>query len=173
MNYKYENVKLGDYERVTDTHVYFWRGPISQWAYSEFTDSVSQKTFINCEQWMMWNKTKLFDESFCDIILNEISPKKIQELGRLVKNFDESVWKNVRYDIVLKGNLMKFQQNEDLRNYLLSAGDRIFVEASPYDKIWGVGLHETDDKILDEKNWNGLNLLGKAITETSKIIRGI
>lgn len=169
---KFENTKFGDYERVTDTHVYFWKGPFSQWANSEFEDPITKNIFISCEQWMMWNKAKMFDESFCEIIMKETSQKNIQLLGREIKNFDERLWNDHKYQIVFNGNLLKYEHNEKYRKLLIEAGDRIFVEASPYDKIWGVGLSQTDDKILDENNWLGENLLGKAITGVSEIIRG-
>lgn len=169
--YKYSNYKLGDYERVTDTHVYFWGGCFSQWAKSNFTDDETKKHFDSCEKYMMYNKAKLFDKSFCDPILKCNDPKEIKKMGKQIKNFDQVVWDEHKYKIVVRGNYLKFAQDEQLKSVLISAGDRIFVEASPYDKIWGVGLYEDDDNILDEKNWAGENLLGKAITDVSKMIR--
>lgn len=57
----------------------------------------------------------------------------------------------------------KFEDPE-LKKILLATGDRIIVEASPYDCIWGVGLSEEDDDLYNG-NWNGQNLLGKALME--------
>ena len=162
---KYENVKLGDYERVTETHVYFWGGIFSQWATTKFKDPKSKKTFCSTEQWMMWNKAKLFDESYCEKILKEKDPKKIKQMGRDINNFNIDVWDRFKYQIVVEGNYLKFSQNEYAKRILMESADRIFVEASPYDKIWGIGLYETDDRILDEKKSLGETLLGKAFTE--------
>jgi len=68
-------------------------------------------------------------------------------------------------------NYLKFTQNLEFRNQLLETENRTLVEASPYDKIWGVGLEETNDLILDEKNWLGQNLLGKALMEVRELIK--
>ena len=170
--YKYNNYKLGKYERVTDTHVYFWGGCFSQWAYSEFKDANFNKKFDSCEKYMMYFKAHLFDNSMCDKIYKESDPKIIKKMGREIKNFDQTVWDVHKYNIVYAANMYKFTQNNIFKNILLEAGVRIFVEASPYDKIWGVGLHQDDDTILDESKWLGENLLGKVITDVSKIIRG-
>jgi len=65
-------------------------------------------------------------------------------------------------------NMDKFGSNPYLKDILLSTGNKTIVEASPFDTIWGIGLHWKDDKVLDEKNWNGQNLLGKALMEVRK-----
>lgn len=113
----------------------------------------------------MWNKAILFDSNdIAEQILQTSDPKKQKALGRKVRNFDEKKWDERKLDIVIKGNILKFTQNEKLKNELLSHS-KILVEASPYDKIWGVGLHFDDDAILDEKKWQGENLLGIALME--------
>ncbi len=89
----------------------------------------------------------------------------IKKLGREVKNYDEQVWNSKRVKIVLFGAREKFNQNEDLKNILLATGNSIMVEASKYDKIWGIGLCEEDAKKTSPKNWQGLNLLGKVLTQ--------
>ncbi len=89
----------------------------------------------------------------------------IKKLGREVKNYDEQVWNSKRVKIVLFGAREKFNQNEDLKNILLATGNSIMVEASKYDKIWGIGLYEEDAKKTSPKNWQGLNLLGKVLTQ--------
>ena len=155
---------LGEYERVTETHVYFWRGPFSQWALSPFKEG--SFNYCNCEQYMMAQKAKLFkDPVTFDEIMKEYNPKKIKDLGRKVGNFDANKWNAIKYDIVKNGNLLKFKQNDKFRKLLQEVNVRTLVEASPYDLIWGVGLLQENDLILNENNWRGENLLGKAITE--------
>lgn len=83
----------------------------------------------------------------------------------MITNFDEKVWNTHRYDIVMEGNLHKFQQHHDLKTFLLNTHDRILVEASPVDAIWGVGLAVDNEKISNPSQWKGLNLLGFALME--------
>jgi len=70
--------------------------------------------------------------------------------------------------IVVAGNLAKFSQNPDFRDFLLTTKNRILVEASPVDKIWGIGLAADDKKIENPRLWKGLNLLGFALMEVRK-----
>ena len=86
---------------------------------------------------------------------------KTKGFGREVKNYDDAVWTNRRAKVVLFGARLKFTQNEDLKQILLATGDTYMVEASPYDKIWGIGLSAGDAKKTPESKWPGLNLLGK------------
>ena len=61
-------------------------------------------------------------------------------------------------------------KNPELKEILLATGDHIIVEASPYDRIWGVGLSEENDDLY-KGNWNGQNLLGKALMEVREKLR--
>lgn len=139
----------------------------SQWFPSKFEiDGVQYK---NTEQYMMAQKAKLFgDDEILNKILQTADPKEIKALGRLVKGYQESVWLEHRFNIVVQGNLAKFSQNEDLKQFLLNTKDRILVEASPYDKIWGIGLSADDEKAEKPLQWKGLNLLGFALMEVRK-----
>jgi ribA/ribD-fused uncharacterized protein len=83
--------------------------------------------------------------------------------GRAIKNFNEETWSLHKIDIVTHGNYLKFTQNEKLLKQMLKYKDHVIVEASPYDKIWGIGLHFDDDRVLDESKWEGENLLGVCI----------
>jgi ribA/ribD-fused uncharacterized protein len=95
----------------------------------------------------------------------EKHPKTIKALGRQVINFDEKEWDKVKYKIVLNGNYYKFSQNVDMLEALRSTGNKVLVEASPYDKVWGVGLDENNEKIYNPSYWKGENLLGFALME--------
>lgn len=163
---------LGEHERVTETHVYFVRGPFSQWAYSPFYDESTDSHFVNCEQFMMARKAITFnDQETLELIMKGTNPKNIKDLGRLVKNYNESTWSDIRFDQVKIGNYLKFSQNQKFKDLLMGTGDRKLVEAAWYDRVWGVGLRQEDDLILAEANWLGQNLLGNAITEVRAMLQ--
>jgi ribA/ribD-fused uncharacterized protein len=113
---------------------------------------------------MMAGKARLFgDESSAERVLSTPDPAAVQALGRRVRDFDQAVWEAHRFDLVVAGNVAKFGQDPDLRNYLVGTGDRVLVEASPIDRIWGIGLAGTDPQAQDPAGWRGLNLLGFAL----------
>lgn len=145
-------------------HVFFWGGPFSQWIEGDFT--IDGKTFNTCEQWMMYNKAKLFnDNETAEAIMETPFPNEQKALGRKVKNFDDAKWMEVAYDIVVEGNRAKFNQNPDLLKELEATRGKLLVEASPYDKRWGIGMGAGDPGINNPANWKGDNLLGEAITQ--------
>lgn len=151
--------------RETDTHYYFYHHQFGQWSKFSITDHIGI-TYTTCEQYMMYHKAILFNDLDTAIkILSESDPKAQKALGRLVKNFDAPTWDRFKCQIVFNGNLLKFSQHDDIRKRLIETGDKILVEASPVDKIWGVGLSYSDDRILDERNWKGQNLLGKCLMQ--------
>ena len=147
----------------------FYNGPFSQWYQSKFQDinpdeKESVKQFYNCEQYMMYNKALLFhDQESADAIMNTDNPKTIKQLGRKVKNFNEERWLIYRERIVQRGNYLKFTQNNNLKLLLLETGNKIIAEASPYDKIWGIGLSVNSPDATNVKKWKGQNLLGVAL----------
>jgi hypothetical protein len=124
--------------------------------------------FFNSEQYFMWVKAKTFgDETIAmRILLEGKNPKTAKTLGRMIKNYDDKVWNEKRYQVMVDANMYKYSQNEDIKNLLLSDlfKGKGFVEASPIDKIWGIGVGETE-ALDDESNWKGTNLLGKALDE--------
>ena len=114
-----------------------------------------------------FQKALLFgDREVYDEIMAAESPDKYKKLGRKVRNFDSKVWDEKKYDIVVEGNKAKFSQNPVLMEFLLSTGDAILVEASPYDTIWGIGLDIETAKKGSVEDWKGENLLGCALMET-------
>ena len=90
-------------------------------------------------------------------------PQKLKSLGRKVPNFDDRAWHKERFNIVVEGNYQKFSQNPKLKRRLLATGTRELVEASPRDRIWGVGFG-AKNALKNRSRW-GLNLLGKALME--------
>jgi len=162
--------------RVTNKYAFFY----TEWPSNFYKTNFKWKAFNeeHCffctEQAFMWAKAKYFkDETTAkQIILEKLNPLICKRLGRKVKNYIDSEWEKTRYEMMLKPNIERFYQDIVLRNKIIDSkfNGLIFVEASPYDKIWGVGLDQNDPKIDDEKNWKGRNLLGKVITETRRII---
>ena len=115
-------------------------------------------------QLRMYNKAIVFDDQeIADEIALEPEPVKQKALGRKVKGFDNKIWNAKREKIVEDGNWWKFTQSKegDLRKMLLETGDRLLVEASPYDRIWGIGYGAANAE-ANRGNWGG-NLLGKAL----------
>jgi ribA/ribD-fused uncharacterized protein len=104
-------------------------------------------------------------------IMSTPHPSKQKEFGRKIRNFDKEKWEAVAIDIVTRGNYAKFTQNEEFKQYLMDTGDKLIVEASPLDPIWGIGLAEADEDCLDTDKWKGTNWLGIAIMNARKQIR--
>lgn len=137
--------------------------PFSQWYPAKFT--VNGIEYSCAEQFMMAEKARLFDPTVVPKIMASNSPREQKRLGRIVQNYNEQVWQTNRFNIVCQGSYAKFSQNDDLKSILLATGDDILVEASPYDKIWGVGLPIKHPDLQDPTKWKGLNLLGQALMD--------
>jgi len=142
----------------------------SQWFPCEFVDNgVVYKT---AEHYMMAAKARLFDDNeILELILEAHSPNEAKNLGRKVKNFNSEIWDHHKYQIVIQANQLKFSQNQDFKEFLLSTEDKVIVEASPYDKIWGIGMLESDESINNPLLWNGENLLGFALMEVRDLLK--
>lgn len=136
----------------------------SQWWLSSFeVDKVIYKT---AEHWMMAKKAELFkDHAILEKILQAKSPAEAKKFGREVKNYNETLWLAARFGIVKEGNYHKFSQNPELKTFLLNTKERVIVEASPVDAIWGIGMAGDHKDILNPEKWRGLNLLGFALME--------
>jgi ribA/ribD-fused uncharacterized protein len=129
--------------------------------------------FRTAEHFMMYRKAKLFgDEKAAADILGAPNPGAVKALGRAVRGFDQGVWEAHRRSIVVEGNLAKFSQSDPLREFLLSTGKRVLVEASPVDRIWGVGLAADHEHIENPLEWRGLNLLGFALMDVRAQLPG-
>jgi len=82
-----------------------------------------------------------------------------------VRGFDEQCWAGRRFDLVVTGNLAKFSQHPERRDFLVATGSQVLVEASPRDRIWGIGLAADHQFCASPEHWPGLNLLGFALME--------
>jgi ribA/ribD-fused uncharacterized protein len=159
--------------RITDKFVFFWKTEdfLSQWHPASFFDE--RGIVYNCaEQYMMRKKALRFgDVEAAELILELQSPKRQKEAGKSVKGFDSEKWDTVSLSVVIEGNLLKFTQNDVLKKMLLDTRDLILVEASPYDRIWGIGLSANHPDSTIPSKWKGQNKLGEALMEVRKRIR--
>lgn len=162
-------------------YVFFWghtpkagetvgKHVFSQWFEAPFTvDGVSYAT---AEHWMMAEKARLFgDGEALDRILVAGNPGAAKKHGREVRGFDEQRWNAARWEVVVRGNVAKFGQHPEMREYLLNTGDRVLVEASPRDRIWGIGMGQANPDAVNPEQWRGLNLLGFALMEARARLR--
>lgn len=178
--------QLIDYSsRKKCKYLFFWgdkqtasevtKSCLSQWYPSSFHhwpgDKSSDK-YATSEHYMMVQKTILFGAvDIAKRILEDDDPAHAKALGRQVPNFKSEVWDAEKFYIVVRANELKFSQNPELRNYLLSTGKRILVEASPADSIWGIGLTEDHPDASTPKRWKGENLLGFALMKVRDDLR--
>lgn len=136
----------------------------SQWWQSPF--EIEGIRYATAEHWMMTKKAELFmDKEMLEKILMAKSPHEAKQLGRQVRNFDPKIWGENCFDIVCEGNYHKFTQHPDLKEFLLNTKDRIIVEASPRDRIWGIGMGKSNENAERPQLWRGKNLLGFALME--------
>jgi len=160
------------------SYVFFWKPGehpedcLGQWQPSVFHGQ--HLTYSCAEQYMMAEKARVFgDEQTRKQIMEAGSPAKMKSLGQKVRHFEEDVWNQLKYAIVCNGNYLKFSQNKAMREYLLATGDKILVEASPMDRIWGIGLAGEDERAGNVIAWRGQNLLGFALMEVRDDLRRV
>jgi ribA/ribD-fused uncharacterized protein len=135
---------------------------LSQWWPSPFV--VDGVEYATAEHWMMAAKARLFGDAEAErAVLAAAHPAEAKKAGRLVRGFDEAAWERERLGIVTEGSVHKFAAAPELRDFLLATGDRVLVEASPVDRVWGIGLAASDAAADDPGRWRGLNLLGFAL----------
>ncbi|WP_435246194.1 NADAR family protein [Streptomyces sp. NRRL F-5630] len=144
---------------------------LSQWWPAPFT--VGAATYATAEHWMMARKARLFgDVAAENAALAAPGPAQAKAAGRLVQGFDEATWERERFGIVVEGSVHKFSAHPALTDFLLGTGNRVLVEASPLDRIWGIGLAADDPRASRPASWPGQNLLGFALMAARDILRG-
>lgn len=142
---------------------FFWGGVFSQWHRCSF--EVDGERFVTAEQFMMAKKADTFgDPAIREKIMATEDPRTQKRLGKKVANFQDDVWVSVAKDSVYQGNSAKFRQNPELLQALLDTAGTTLVEASPYDRRWGIGLTSSDPRALDRSTWRGTNWLGEVLT---------
>lgn len=175
MKYSIEQLLKEIAEDKQHDYLFFWKndpsedGTITKTCLSQWWDEgfvVDNIQYHTAEHWMMAEKARLFkDEKMVQAILADSSPAAAQKFGRQVKGFNKEIWIQNRFEIVKQGSIHKFSYNEALKNFLLSTKETVLVEASPQDKIWGIGMDEHHEDANNPEKWDGLNLLGFALME--------
>lgn len=173
---------IEEYENgVPLKYLYFWghtpsqgnavdKSCFSQWFESPFT--VGTTVYKTAEHYMMAQKAALFGDTGIEKqIIESHKPGEAKALGREVRGYNEEIWDAHKFNIVVRGSIHKFNQNRALGDYLLTTGDRILVEASPIDAIWGAGLAADNPKIHNLYLWRGTNLLGFALMQARDFLR--
>lgn len=170
-----EELRLAVREGFRPNYIFFWghkplpSGDIGSCCFSQWWPSafnVDGIEYPTAEHYMMAEKARLFgDEVTRKEILAVKDPNAARQLGRNVNGFEEDVWIDSRLPIVVRGSYEKFTQNAELRRFLLQTGNKVLVEASPMDRIWGIGLRSNDTRARNPELWPGLNLLGFALME--------
>ena len=154
--------------KVTDKYVFFWGGPFSNFAPVEGGIEFDGFRFPTSEHVFMYIKAKTFkDDEIAEQIKNAPDPKTAKNLGRKVRGFNEKVWEQRRVNAMKTAVQHKFNASPEFRNELLKEKyrNKTFVEASPYDFIWGIGMSTSNPNVNDERRWPGLNLLGNILTK--------
>lgn len=142
---------------------------LSQWFPRRF--DLDGVTYASAEHVMMAGKARLFgDDDALAKILVAGTPAEAKALGRAVRGFDGAAWNRARSAIVVQANVAKFSQHDDLRRFLLGTGDRVLVEASPRDRIWGIGMGASNPDARTPARWRGENLLGFALMAARETI---
>lgn len=161
-------------------YVFFWQPDprqdpvgvegLSQWYPSPFV--AGDAFYRTAEHWMMAEKARVFgDEARRQAILACRTPKEAKAHGRAVQGFDQTIWFRERLRIVREGSLHKFRADPALRELLVGTDDAVLVEASPLDRIWGIGLAADHPKAVEPASWPGENLLGFVLMEVREALR--
>ena len=175
MKYNLEKTKIEFDKNNNLKFLFFWghtptkdgtisKTCFSQWWLSEFI--VDDIKYSTAEHWMMAEKARLFkDYHTLEKIINSSSPALAKKLGREVSNFNPEIWDKYKYDIVKQGNFFKFNQDKEMKQFLSNTKNKIIEEASPMDRIWGIGMTSDNPNSLNPHQWRGENLLGFALME--------
>ena len=156
----------------TENYIFFFGSRYSQWAGTPFKEG--DVTYNTAEQYMMYHKAITFgDFDSAEAILKSQDPAEQKRIGRKVKGFEDERWDLVKEAVVYQANLLKFSQNEQIKKVLtVNHKDKMFVEAAPTDRVWGIGLDLGDSRIFNEDLWQGQNLLGIAIKRVQQRLLG-
>ena len=94
--------------------------------------------------------------------INAPSPRDQKAIGRRARGFNEALWTKASTPVVVAGSIARAEADAELRAlYKGASRGRKFVEGSPVDKVWGIGLRWDDPRADDETKWKGENRLGK------------
>jgi len=149
--------------------VLFWKdtdrnGYLSNWARSPLI--VKGQAFNCVEQYIMWSKAVIMSDGTREAeILATTDPQRQKRLGKSVHPWNKALWARHRSQVLYTAVKAKFSQNEGLRCRLLATFPRPMAEASPSDKVYGIGIAPDDPRAQDPENWRGENLLGQVLEQ--------
>lgn len=158
--------------RITDKYVIFWGSEFSNFYPCKII--VSGNEFSSSEQLFMYKKAELFqDKEMMEAILQAKTPREAKHFGRMVKGFTTDCWDKHKRYLMSESIFQKFSQNRHLKELLLDSrfDDKHFVEGSPYDRIWGIGIDWRSEEAENESAWKGQNLLGKSLDEVRRVLK--
>lgn len=167
--------------RITENYVFFWKEWLSNFKKAPFFatfdppvgDFPAIMEFFCTEQYFMFMKAVTFkDWEIAKQIMAAKTPQEARSLGQKVRGYTDAVWAPIREKVMFDANFMKYSQNPDLKAMLLNPEweDKHFVEASPYDRIWAIGISWEDKRCEDPKNWKGTNLLGQCLDAVRDVL---
>ena len=161
--------------KAMDSYLLFYREKARDGFYSNFYPAqfdYAGKHYTSSEQYMMAQKAIMMNDldAYAEIMAAK-TPMAAKELGRKVRNYDEELWSSVRFQVVRRGVRAKFQQNRDFRAHLLDTGNRVLVEASPTDALWGVKMSADNPDIANPRLWKGQNQLGQVLMRVRADLR--
>jgi len=182
MRYTKQQLEHQFHQNEAIKYLFFWghtpskdgsisKSCLSQWWQADFEHEGLM--YPTAEHWMMAQKARLFqDPQALEAILACKHPMEAKQWGRKVRNFDPVIWNQHRSEIVVTGNFHKFSQHEPLRTFLINTKNRTLVEASPRDRIWGIGMEQNHENATNPTLWRGQNLLGFALMEVRDMLLG-
>ena len=180
MNYRLQSIQERFARKEKLKYVFFWghtekNDQVSKACFSQWYPSVFKKdgiTYKTAEHFMMAEKARLFNnKEILEEILKSGHPKQAKDLGRRVTGFKNEIWDKEKFRIVSEANFLKFSQSKSLKQFLLNTNERVLVEASPNDKVWGIGMAQDNEHIENPYKWKGENLLGFALMEVRDMLR--
>ncbi len=153
-------------ESGDESILFFWKpfevnGYLSNWSPHVIKNEGIE--FKTVEHFFMYHKAILMgDEHTAKKILLVRTPQEAKALGRLVQNFDEEKWDTLKEGVMVHGLWLKATQHSEVKDLLLATCGKKLAEASPFDKIWGIGMSKDDKNAHNPNKWRGKNLLGKS-----------
>lgn len=106
-------------------------------------------------------QSKKFDDiAVVNKIINAATPKEASNIGRDRLNKKRDNWRDIKKDIMFEAVLYKFEQNEDIKQKLLSTGDEEIIEETVKENYWGIG-----------PNYDGENNYGKILCKVRDYLR--
>ncbi|TVY45383.1 N-glycosidase [Lachnellula occidentalis] len=144
-------------------------GVFSQSYDSPFTSPGGIK-FATAVQYMMYHKARLCaDPDSMKKIQAALTPAEAKALGKKVWNYSDDGWDVFKLGIIMDGTYLKFTSTDALRDQLLGTGRRELVNATPGNRVWGIG-YAAEDAEANRSDW-GENHLGRSLMAIREQIR--